>query len=593
MLLLGLLSIVQVLFLPGFLLLYRMQDIQRVDKLLLAVPLSACLNFFLVYALVLLHAYTHTTILAIFSLELAALAFFKWKDLKGPNTSPLPTQNEFKFKFDFTGSLFLLFVLIYSCQFINHMGAVFTQSDAVINWNPWGVSWFEGHIPQKLAWYPQLLPTLYSLTYQFIAESRVEIFAKLAVSCYPLIALALFARIAALLPAERYKILWSAMICFLLVRRLWGGESTINGYADFPLTFFALALLYVFILKAVEAPSPARTNGSTNLAIVLVCVAIGTSLVKQSGVYLGMLVPFVWLFFFRNGAQAKAHFRQSLFIGLAIAVASATWYLYQYWRISSGQEYSNLSELANLLNLTWYESIAFGFSILNHKLSWLWVALFLASLLHRKVRYLSLFVVLPFMLLWGAFVPYDFRNLAPVFPMFALALVYGWSELASRIENVVTTRFDRSKFRRLATLVLLVGLAFALSNHSLDKELIKLSDTGKSQIGDPEINNRLVAFFEFNPENALVATPYGEISKIPHLSSRYAPLSCSMYGDNKEAAKLETLTRELSDPSIRYLLLLPWCDANILKHFADHPEEYQPIFKASDAVFYRIVARHQ
>ena len=589
MALLGIISLAQIWFIPGYLLLYPARGIHPLDKVLLAIPISAVVNFFLVYVLVLFDAYTQPAVITLFATEVLALLFFKLKIVVQADHTDQSVGTRIVFDANFTNIVFGLLALICFTQFINQIGTVFTQGDAVMSWNPWAISWFNGEIPHGLAWYPQLLPTLYSLTYQFIGDSRIELFAKIAISLYPLVALAIFARIAALLPTERIRILWSAIIFFLLVRRLWGSESNLNGYADFPLAFFCISILYVFVLKATEQRNQ-HSPLSFTLPAILIGVAVGAGLMKQSGIYLGMLVPVVWLVYFRNNGRWHEYVKHSLAIGLAIASGYATWYLYQYWRISTGIEASNLKLLASIVTLPWYESIAYGFKGITYKLSWLWVALFLASFAHRNVRYLSFLVVMPFLLLWAAFVPYDYRNLAAIFPLFAISLSYGWVELGSVSRKILPSRrIHPALIQKVVVLAILAGLAIALTNPKYNNELLKLSNKAKKQIGDPEINSRLLAYFESHPEPSLVATPYADMSKIPGIAERYRPLSCGFalksFG---HAPSLESVLSELNDQAIRQILLLPWCDAKVQDYFSDQPEKYSVIFRYNGAVFYEV-----
>lgn len=589
MVLLGLISLAQIWFIPGYLLLYRTQDILRLDKLLLAIPLSAVINFFLVYALVLLGIYKQQVVIAIFTIEIITYLFFIWKKSKQTEQTHPASQVQVGFDVDFTNVIFALFVLLYACQFINQIGTVFTQGDAVMSWNPWAISWFNGVIPSGVAWYPQLLPTLYSLTYQFMGDSRIELAAKIAVSFYPLVAFAIVSRIAAILSTERKKILWSAIIFFLLVRRLWGLANTVNGYADFPLAFFCISILYVFALKATE-PSRKVSPTSITLAAILIGIAIGAGLMKQSGVFLGMLIPFFWLAYFRNEKSLQTHIKQSATIGIAIALGLATWYLYQYWRISSGIETSNLSQLSSIVKLPWDESIVYGFKGITRKLSWLWVLLFLAALAHRQVRYIALCAVAPFFLLWAAFVPYDYRNLAAVFPILAVSLSYGWAELACGTRDILAPYVNLQLIQRAILLIVLVALSTAVSSPKLNDELLILSNKAKGQIGDTEINSRLAAYFEFHPEPSRVATPYSEMGKLPNMSERYSPLLCRL-NYATESTTLESILSQLSDPVIRHVLLLYWCDARVLEYFASKPDHYHMVFRIDDAVFYEINSR--
>lgn len=585
MILLGMISLLQIWFIPGYLLVYRSSSLSRVDKILLAIPLSATVNFFLVYALVLSGCYTQHTMIGIFAVEVTTLLFFAWQ--KPKSSAHHSALNHVGFDVDLTNIVFALLVLLCSSQVLNQFGTVFTQGDAVMGWNALAISWFNGIIPTGISWYPQLLPTLYSLTYQFIADSRVELFAKVAVSFYPLFTLALFARIAWLFPAERKHILWSAVIFFLLIRRLWGLESTVNGYAELPLAFFCLSILYVFALRA----STRIDKNRDTLALAFIGIAIGAGLMKHSGVFLGLIAPFFWLFCFRKGEDWQKHLKRSVLIGIAIACGYAPWYLYQYWRIKNGIDTSNLGLLSSIVPLPWYESVVFGFKSITYKLSWLWVVLFLAALVNRRTRYMALFLVLPFFLLWAAFVPYDYRNLAAIFPVLAITLSFGWTESIHFFKKIPLPK-NSPIFQRSFILAISAVLAITLLNPKYNSELLQLSNKSKEQIGDPEINNLLFAFFEFHPEPAKVATAYLEMGKIPKLSQRHFKFYC---GDNygTQLSIIESLSSTLSDPTIHYVLLHPWCDTQLLAYFSSRPEEYHAIFQHNGAIFYEIMARHK
>ncbi len=587
MALLGLVSLAQIWFIPGYLLLYRTTTLTPIDKALLAVPLSATINFFLVYALVLAELYTQQAVIFIFAAEMIALLSLRWRKPTESNQLQTGPTIRIGFDLDLTNVAFALLVLICTGQVLNQFGTVFTQGDAVIGWNTLAIAWYNNIIPINISWYPQLLPTLYSLTYQFIADSRIELFAKIAISFYPLFTLAIFARMAWLLPTERKKILWSAIIFFLLIRRLWGTESTVNGYAELPLAFFSLSIVYIFALGA----STRVSKDLHTLALVLIGITIGTGLMKHSGVFLGMLVPLFWLIYFRNGREWREHIQQSLLIGVAIALGYAPWYLYQYWRIQSGIDVSNLGVLSNIVPLPWYESIVFGFKGITYKLSWFWVILCAASLLRREIRYMALGVVLPFFLLWAAFVPYDYRNLAVVFPLLAMTLAYGWAELARLSKKIFSIRiFKVLPVRRILVLLTITAFAFMLSDSKYNDELLRLSNIAKNQIGDPEINSRLLAYFEFHPAKARIATPYQEISKIPDLAERYAPFSCGFdYG--RQTMSMERILTEISELDIRHVLLFPRCDSRVLAYFGGQPEKFHAVFQVNGATFYELKDR--
>lgn len=591
MALLGILSLIQVLFLPGYLLLNKVHSLPRTDKLLLSVPISAVANYFLVLALTMLGLFTQQVIVGIFALEMGVLLVLQFAPPQQSITRHVPAPMQSGFVPDFTNILFTLLFLIIATKSLNQFGTVFTWGDAVHSWNPWGISWFNGTVPVGIAWYPQLLPSLYAVTYQFLGDSRIEFFAKLVVSIHPPLVLAIFARMAILLPAKRKTILWSGMLLFMLVRRLWGVDDFLNGYADFPLILFCVSLAYLFVLLWRENSPEINTEHPSRLIYLLAAIAIGAGLTKQSGVYLGMWVPVFYLYFTSDGqTYSGRQLKRAILLGAWIVLGYAHWYLFQYWRISSGVDTSNLKYLSGIIAMPWYASIAYGFKILTYKLSWLWVVLTLAALLHRQVRYLALWVFLPYFLLWAAFVPYDFRNLGPVFPLFALILATGWGQLASLLMRIPGWDNHRSLIQRGLIIAVLTVLAFVLSNAKFNPELLRLSDLAKRQIGEPEINLRLYQYFEDHPSSFLIATPYAEMGKLPGMGSRYAGFSCG-HVLGSPLLTVEPVYAELDNPEIHFVLLMNWCDTRVLDHFASHPDIYQKQFQSGEAVFYKILNR--
>lgn len=589
MALLGILSLAQIWFIPGYLVLQPMRNVNPIDKMLLAVPISAVFNFFVVYLLVLLNLYNQSVVITLFIIEMLFLFYLKQIHKPQNGHASQFTANKIIISINFTNIIFGLLTVICFSQFLYQFGTVFTQGDAVFSWNHWAISWYDGKIPNGIAWYPQLLPTLYSITYKFIDNSQVELFAKVAVSIYPLIVIALFLRIAVLLPSERNKILWSGIIFFALVRRLWGSESNLNGYADFPLTLFSVSIFYAFVLAAIQKKE-LHSQFSLTIPAILIYLAIGAGLMKQSGVYLGVLVPFVWLVYFQNHCNRPKHIKHSILMGLLIASGYCTWYFYQYYRMSIGVEESNLKQLASIVSLPWYESVVYGFKGITKKLSWLWIAVFISSVFNSKMRYLSLVVVTPFILLWAAFVPYDYRNLAPVFPFFAMSLTYGWVKLTEQSKEILNiTKIKSAHLQKGFIFLILAGISIALLNPKYKNELLQISSSAKKQIGYPEINHLLLAYFELHPEPSLLATPYADISKIPQLSERFQPLQCQFIKrSNVDESDMEPLISRLNNSSIKLIMITPWCDSAVINYFSNHPEKYSVIFRHDGFILFKI-----
>jgi len=276
-------------------------------------------------------------------------------------------------------------------------------------------------------------------------------------------------------------------------------------------------------------------------------------------------------------------------VAIAIAICSAVWYGFQYWRIIVGLESSNIKQLSELVGLSWSESLFYGVKGLTRKLTPLWVVFLIASLFHPYVRHMTSWMVLPFIVLWATFVPYDYRNLAAIFPLLALSLVYGWCQIVNALQ---TKWFFDDKVTRairgasVAAVCIVLGAVFSKPHYG--EELIRISERAKLKMGDPEINFRLLAFYEINPAPSLLATPYAFAGNIPALAGRYRPLGCGLatFG---HAANLDEIMSEIQSLQIKQVLLLPWCDSKVLEVFATESSRFRRIFQVNGAVFYEVL----
>lgn len=584
MALFGIFSLLQIWFIPGYLLLSISRSMRGVDRFFLAFPVSAVINFFIVYFLTALGIYSRLSVFLIFFIEISLFAYFYLSDKSKRESIKFELAFSDADERNFSTFVFALLFFICAYQSLGQIGTVFTQGDAVISWNSWGVRWFYGEIPGGLAWYPQLLPTLYSLTYKFIGNSQVELFAKISVSAYPVVVLGMFVRFTNFLPKFKYVLIWSSVILFLLIRRLWGVENTINGYAEFPLVFFAVSIIYVFLLRQHDEFF-GDFSGALIFTILVVVTTVGAGLTKQSGVFLGFLVPFFWVLWFEAKETSRVKFFHVVAMGISIGILLLFWYAYQFYRINMGLDQSNLKLLSTIVKMPWYESIGYGFRTITSKLTWLWVLFFIFSFFNLPVRYISFCIVLPFFLLWAAFVPYDYRNLAVIFPFLAISLVCGFVKFFDFIAKYISVR-SIFLVKRSALPGLIVVLGVALVDSKVDRDLSMISDNAKIYIGNVDVNRRLLAYFEFNPDVEYIASPYQELSKIPGLMHRYKSFSCG-YDFGQSDVPVDVILSELNGIHADSLLLMPWCNSKFLEYVSSHTNEYKLIFKIDDAVFYK------
>ena len=185
---LGLIGILQACFLPGWLLSYAF-PLRLGSRFLMSFPLSLIVNHYLVFGLAALGIYNPTMMNFILSLELLLLVTLAIRGsgqaLK--NFSPADLFRERASVLLPLLGLAALHVLGKTFSYWLHgFGGGFREWDAVVSWNAWATIWGQGRIPQETFEYPQLLPITYSITYQFLRNFELQMFAKAIAGMFPL-----------------------------------------------------------------------------------------------------------------------------------------------------------------------------------------------------------------------------------------------------------------------------------------------------------------------------------------------------------------------------------------------------------------------
>ncbi len=189
MLLLGLISILQILLLPGIIVLWllNLDKSSYIQKWLLVFTLSLFVNYVLVSILTLLSIYTVFIMGGIMMFECGVLFYLYFtKRITGiPNFSFTEQYKKLISFFENISPLnrtlyFIagLVILFYVALFIANIGTIFYFIDAVNNhaWNSWAGEFANNILPQKATHYPQLIPANWSICYLLIGKADVHFF---------------------------------------------------------------------------------------------------------------------------------------------------------------------------------------------------------------------------------------------------------------------------------------------------------------------------------------------------------------------------------------------------------------------------------
>jgi len=536
MFVLGIFSLIQIVFLPGLISLrlvrFRGSFWQGVIYIF---ALSLLINYCLVFLLTVLKLYSHGPVILLFAAQVLWAIWLYWEDLHKPllevfqnlwdkSVSALaglfPTPADDLSRSQKAGHYaFMLFTLIALLLafdrmgwlfglFRDNLGTVFDGWDAVFSYNRWAEVWFGGRIPLDSRFYPQLIPINWSLTYMFIGEAAVQLFAK---SIMPLFMLGIFLQLFDLGITFQQPGFFVAIILVraLLTRFIHTGIH--NGLVDVAVAFFALLPFYT-IMKA----QAVKTETEKQILWILgFFFAAAAAVTKQPGVLIFVLYPLlVYILLLRldygNGLNPPI-WRKALIWATLAALIPVSWYGFKLILISQGIDVSEVLDNAGFTAQS-YGNVGLGSQIIQalRKLDTYLILfpLILCALpwLSSSVRWLVVLFILPFPIVWAVMASYDMRNLALVAP--ALALAGGLSmevlfRLFLRLLTVAKIEKWTSFLIPTAALTGLLVLAYIYP----DSRIRAADSVARQEVFSPSLNKDLRHLLADEP-NALILTYY-------------------------------------------------------------------------------------
>ena len=532
MLPLGILSLLQIWFLPGFALLcwlpYRLRPSQAFVLVLLA---SLTVNFALVWGLVLLGHYNRTALMMVVFIE--ALVIFAalirkhrgFADLgeTGNKTIATPCLGNLVF----SGAIAVA-LLTFAYFFLREVGDIHHRWDAITSWNRWATAWAAGHFPKHTWGYPQLLPMMWSITHVLIGSKTIQVFAHLVNLIFPLAGLlvTLDAYLQRPKPSTGMAVLTLAIVLLAVdpVR-----DWAFSGYADIPVAI--LCLISVFMLLSIdEAPSKFQIP----LALAGALAAGLAAATKQGGLLMVLAYPVLLTGTTKLPRATKLRLA-IISIGLGALLAAPSYGTWQY-RLSAGQDKVLIESVVTAEHLHGgrdiIERLSHAFSILYDKLGAALIAMLIAAyvfaLRDTRLRWVLCVFVLPYTIIWAIGFSYSLRNLLPIIPLSAalcgLAPAPLWDRFQALYDRQVSSPWPPPWPRGLnprrwiaGAMLLLVVLAALLPVDDTD---LHARQTGQLwKLGDEALNRAVSDLIESAPEKPLILTNYAILKRLP-LASR-------------------------------------------------------------------------
>lgn len=575
MFLLGVCSILQIVFLPGFLILRGLRfDVSAVRTWIWAFALSLVVNHVVVLGLVLLRIYRAPVVYCIFGLEIALLLWTARGHFLDPVEALLRAHRPWSIglrealhhaRTDGRAAVRLavlmavwVLVLAYAAAEFSQFGGIFTSSDTVVYWNRWAIDWAQGLIPHGTGEFPQLLPCNYSLTYVFIGDTSLWFFAKAIAFLFCLLLLVgildlyyqtgMFGYVLGV--AFTYGLLWA----FVRYRNL------SSGSADVPLAFMTMASVSTLIFAR-------RAKDRVKLKYVLLgaVLAGGTALTKQAGLTLALLYPLLtWLIVYRRGSPSPSNGRQAAvaMVGAALIplVLIGPWYTYKVSQFVTGSDEPVLWSMIQdrHADRSPLERVGYAELLIEKNIPFaLWIVIvpmLLLALWDPVYRWLVMLVIGPFFLVWSVGFSYETGNLTMIAPLAGIAMGIGLMQFGPvrrrprRGVPAVREAVGAGPWSvRVVHLVALAVVLAVLANGTFRREsLAALQQRLQRQVGVREINERLYDYGQRTGFHGAILSDYNVLAWLPEVGNHYRPIVGS---------DLDQFRKTYEDPAVECALL--------------------------------------
>ena len=429
MLLLGILSVVQIALLPGYILLLflKVKTESTIQKFIYIFALSLFVNYSLVAILTLLKLYTNTTLWLVIILELICLLILlkarKIKLISDFKFSVavqeyLSVFKNFSLRLKIVAGLASTIILFYFALFIANFGTIFYFVDTVnlIHWNTWAKDFANNILPYKSSHFPQLIPANWSISYVLIGNSDINFFPKSFMPLFFFGNLLMFLDLA--IWKKNYTYLIGLIIYGLFAPIIYSLVFIADGNADLPVSFFAFLTFYTYLKLS-------KNKFETTDRILFFLFAATTAATKLAGFYIFLFASIISLYgFIKYWREIKKSHKVliALLVPLIVGICFF-WHFIKPDVMVSGlhqPEYVGENYIVIFTNAAKMMYYNWGLPVLAFLLLTL-----VSSLFVKNVRYITLIMVIPPLIIWMLKYSVDFRNLSFVVPFLSYVSAFG------------------------------------------------------------------------------------------------------------------------------------------------------------------------
>lgn len=566
MFILGILSVFQITFIPGFIFLTLFYPEKRsaIQISTYCYALSILFNYLLSCLLTMLGIYTSTAVQLVVALELLYLAiyFFRrpriaYKGAAPSFLSPVVATNLLGKLSAIVGLLGIGILCAYALQ---KVGTVFQFSDEIGSYNSWALQWTLNKFPDAndTFGYPVGIPANWSLGYLFMGNSSIQFFNKISMVFFPISCSLLFWELG--VRSKKYTLL-SAIPIFTATLILFTPQFIGAGTLDIPASCVAFLCFYVALdlLK----------NGFDFKKIILMHLfAASSASLKQSGLFVvaGVLALTVYFIFRQRRILTQKQIMRTISWSIAISFfLSLSWYLWIQYQIYEGRASSEATYLTKGIHqgrnyserLLWALRMFFCLDrgLKSQILISLISALTIFTFFLKKTRILFL-AVISYFFLWALFFSYEVRTLALIFPFMAylcaesidyflsiLKIKTDFPIASSPLSGIVINP-NLKKYIFLCSVLVIFALNFtALS----ENKLIARQNYLQKEIMDADLNHKLYSYNNQFGISGKIASTYGILKFLPEINNFYFKL--------RAPTSLDLLSYLEEREDIHYLLI--------------------------------------
>jgi hypothetical protein len=345
MFILGLLSFLQTVFIPGFILIKYLGinlnanagsgKNSKIRHLVYGFGLSLLINYLLVFVFTAVGIYKPLTLYILLFIEIVLLIYYwaagsKTRDYRYINldiSRCFTSLKQFFASHSLTYNfLFLLSVgvmLWYVFLFFYFLSGVFEHWDPVTGWNRFALDWADNQWPTNTWRYPQLIPTNWSISYVMMQNTEVQCFAKAIMPLFSIAVLLLFLDLA--ISKKKAVYLLGLVGYGGLLGYLYNPSYIVSGYVDIAVSFFAFLSFH-----ALHNSRGCDRSWRFPAIWWSVIFAAAAAITKQAGLFiLGIIL--VWgirnLYQNRPASSNEKITGKVLVLLFTVIIITASWYI--------------------------------------------------------------------------------------------------------------------------------------------------------------------------------------------------------------------------------------------------------------------------